>query len=307
MSFSRSKLPVIGCLLLSGLLCRAQHNPLYDQYLYNGLAINPAFAGSREVMNVAALYRMQWLKMEGAPVTQTLAGDFPLYNPQLALGLLIQNDKTGVYKKTGVYGVYAFRIKTKKGRFALGLQGGFDLMRENLAVIRTLQPNDPMFDTELHRLFMPNIGTGAYYYSKKYFAGLSVPRLVLYRPATNNKYRGKLSLYDVMLYGGVNITVHPSFKLKPSALIRYSPNDFMADVNCSAIFLPDDRLEVGLSYRSTKVWVITTGIRINPQIHIGYVYDHAFGVANIAGGSHEILLRYEFRYRVNTENPLYLK
>ncbi|MDR1666971.1 MAG: type IX secretion system membrane protein PorP/SprF [Bacteroidales bacterium] len=307
MSFSGNKLLFICGLLLSTFFCKAQHNPLYDQYRYNGLAINPAFAGSREVMNVAVLYRMQWLKMESAPVTQTLAGDFPLYNPQLALGLLVVNDKTGVYGKTGIYGIYAFRIKTRKGKFSLGLQGGFDRMREDLTEIKTLQSGDPMFDAGQHRLFMPNIGIGSYYYSKTCFAGLSIPRLLLYVPVGADKYKGKLSLHDVMLYGGVNITVHPSFKIKPSTLIRYSPHDIMIDVNCNAVFLPGERLEAGLSYRSTKVWGVTAGIRINPRIHIGYAYDHAFGIANIAGGSHEMLLRYEFRYRINAQNPLYLK
>jgi type IX secretion system PorP/SprF family membrane protein len=307
MSFSRSKILLTGYLLMSAFFCGAQNSPLYDQYQYNGLAINPAFAGSREVMNIAALYRAQWLKTDGAPTTQTLAGDFPLRNPQLALGLLVINDKIGFLRNTGVHAVYAYRIKMGQGKLSLGLQGGFDQVREDFKEVKTLQSGDPMFNPELHRLFMPNVGVGAYYYTGKYFVGLSVPQLFLYEPSGSDTYKGKLTAHNVMLYGGVIVKVNNFIKLKPSTLLRYNPNNFMADVNLNAVFFPKDRVEVGISYRSTNVWGAMAEIRINPQLCIGYAYDHAMGTANITTGSHEIMLRYEFRFRVKAENPLYLQ
>jgi type IX secretion system PorP/SprF family membrane protein len=291
------------------MFCRAQDNPLYNQYQYNGLAINPAFAGSREVMSMAVLYRMQWFNMDGAPNTFTFSGDFPLRNPQTAIGLLAVNDKVGIYRKTGVYGVYAYRIKMGKGKLSLGLQGGVDQIREDLSNMTTLQPNDPMFtNAALHRTWLPNVGVGAFYYSSKYFAGLSIPKLLHYVPTKADQYKGELSLCDVFLYGGLILSVSNNIKLKPSALLRYGiDKTVLADINFNVVFLPEDRVEVGVFYRSAKVWGAMAEIRVNPQICIGYAYDRGLGIANINSGSHEILLRYELRYRVKAVNPLYLK
>ncbi|MDR0815700.1 MAG: type IX secretion system membrane protein PorP/SprF [Bacteroidales bacterium] len=309
MSRSKNKILFIGCLLMSVMFCRAQDNPLYNQYQYNGLAINPAFAGSREVLNMAVLYRTQWLDIPGSPSTFTFSGDFPLRNPQTAIGLLAVNDKVGIYRKTGVYGVYAYRVKMGKGKLSFGLQGGLDLIREDLSNITTIQPNDPMFESaELHRTWMPNVGAGAFYYAPGYFVGLSVPKLLHYTPVKADQYKGALSLYDVLLYGGVMIPVSNNAKLKPSALLRYGiDKTLLADINLNFVFLPEDRVEVGISYRSAKVWGAMAEIRVNPQICVGYAYDQGLGVANINAGSHEIFLRYELRYRVKAENPLYLK
>jgi type IX secretion system PorP/SprF family membrane protein len=260
-------------------------------------------------MNMAVLYRTQWLKMEGAPSTFTFAGDFPLRNPQMAFGLLAVSDHVGIFRKTGVYGVYAYRIIMAKGKLSLGLQGGVDQIREDLSHITTIQPDDPMFDNaELNRTWMPNVGAGAFYYSSRYFVGFSIPKLLHYSPTKADQYKGKLALYDALLYGGVTVPVSNHVKLKPSALLRYGLDQtMMFDVNFNAVFLPEDRIEVGISYRSTKVWSAMAEIRINPQICIGYAYDQGFDVANINSGSHEILLRYELRYRVKAVNPLYLK
>lgn len=306
MSRLRNKIFLTCCLLLFVTFCKAQNNPVYDQYQYNGLAINPAFAGSRDVMNLAVLYRTQWSKMPGSPVTQTLAGDFPMKNPQVALGLLLVNDKIGLYKQTGVYGDYAFRIKTRKGKLSLGLQAGFDYIREDETQLTVIESGDPMFNMEKHKLFMPNVGAGVYYYSSRYFAGISVPKLFYYAPSTADTYKGKPALRHIMLYGGMMFPVARNFKLKPSTLWRFG-QEFLFDLNCNAVFLPNELLEIGVSYRSSNVWVAMAEIRINPQFCVGYSYDHAMGQANITNGSHEIMLRYEFRFRVNAENPLYLK
>ncbi|MDR2036783.1 MAG: type IX secretion system membrane protein PorP/SprF [Bacteroidales bacterium] len=307
MSYLKGKWFILFCLLLCGFTCRAQNNPVYSQYLFNGLAINPAYAGSREVLNLAALYRTQWMNIDGAPRTQTLSGDFPLRNPQVALGLLVFNDKISIYRKTGVFATYAFRVKMNEGKLSFGLQAGFEQMREEQDKVHVIEPGDPMFDGEIHRLFMPNVGIGTYYYTSRYFAGLSIPKLLVYSPHKADAYKGKLSFNNVMLYGGMVFPISTNLKIRPSTLLHYEQKSILFDLNCNVILLPEETLEVGLSYRNSNVMVAMAQVRINPQLCIGYTYDHAFGKASITKGSHEIMLRYEFRYRVNAENPLYLK
>ena len=307
MSYSKDRILFTLCLaLLSSIFCKAQYHPMYSQYMFNGQAINPAYAGSREVLSLAALYRSQGKNIEGAPVTQTFSGDFPLRNPQLALGLLVFNDQIGKYRQSGAYAAYAFRVKAGEGKLSFGLQAGFDMMREDNNVF-TLQENDPMFNGEILKLFMPNVGAGVYYYDDNYFAGFSMPRLMAYAPNNADSYSGKLSFENLMLYGGTKIFINDNLKVKPSALIQYAQKTWLYDLNCNIILLPKETLELGISYRNTKTLVALAEVRINPQFCLGYSYDHTFGQFNITNGSHEIMLRYEFRFRVKAENPLYLK
>ena len=145
-----SKILIILLLLLAGITCRAQYHPQYSQYMFNGLALNPAYAGSQEVLSLAALYRSsQWgNSIEGAPVTQTFSGDFPLRNPQLAFGLLVFNDKISIFRQTGAYLAYAFRVRAGKGKLSFGLQAGFDLQREDESDIHIIQRPDQLFSLE---------------------------------------------------------------------------------------------------------------------------------------------------------------
>ena len=301
-----SKILIILFLLFAG-TCNAQYHPQYSQYMFNGLALNPAYAGSQEVLSLAALYRSsQWgNSVEGAPVTQTFAGDFPLRNPQLALGLLIFNDNISIFRQTGAYFSYAFRVKAGPGKLSFGLQAGFDLQREDETNIHILQKPDPLFNLERHNNFMPNVGAGAYYYTSDYFLGLSIPQLLAYSPNTADSYKGKLNLANTMLYGGVNIKAGSNLKFRPSALLYYSQNGLLYDLNCNVILL-QERLELGVSYRNKSTLVGMAQIRIYSQLCLGYAYDYALGKPSVINSSHEIMLRYDLRFKVKAESPLYL-
>ncbi|MCK4699069.1 MAG: type IX secretion system membrane protein PorP/SprF, partial [Bacteroidales bacterium] len=73
-----------------------QLQPLSNQYIFNGLAINPAYSGSREALSMTMLYRNQWVGLEGAPKTMSFSLHAPLRKEKIGLGLLIINDKIGV-------------------------------------------------------------------------------------------------------------------------------------------------------------------------------------------------------------------
>jgi type IX secretion system PorP/SprF family membrane protein len=298
---------MILCLLAAGVTCRAQYHPQYSQYVFNGLALNPAYAGSEEVLSLSAFYRTsQWgNSVEGAPATQTFSGDFPLRNPQIALGLLVFNDQISIFRQTGAYAAYVFRVRAGEGKLSFGLQAGFDLQREDETGISIIQNPDPLFSPEIHSTFMPNAGVGAYYYTSKYFAGLSLPRLLAYSPNTADSYKGKLTFSNTMLYGGVIIPAGRDFKIKPSTLLQYAGKGILFDLNCSFLILRE-RLELGVSYRNSSTLVGMAQFRIN-QLRIGYAYDCALGKPSVINTSHEIMLRYDFKFRVKAVSPLYLK
>ncbi|MFC0181043.1 type IX secretion system membrane protein PorP/SprF [Pseudarcicella hirudinis] len=57
---------------------KAQQEALYSQYMFNMMAVNPAYAGSRDVLSMTGLFRQQWVGVEGAPTTQSFTIDMPL-------------------------------------------------------------------------------------------------------------------------------------------------------------------------------------------------------------------------------------
>ena len=275
--------------------------------MFNGLAINPAYAGCQEALNIAALYRSSRLgkSVEGAPVTQTFTGDFPLRNQQLSLGLMVFNDKESIFKHSGAYFAYAYRVNVGKGKISFGLQAGFDLRHEEQGNLTIIENPDPSFDLEIHNKFMPNVGAGAYYHRSNFFAGLSIPHILSYSPKirTPDSYKSKPSLSNTMINCGMVIPTGIGFKFRPSTMVQFTGRKVLYDLNCNFILL-NEHLELGVSWRSSDTVIALAQIQI-AQLSIGYAYDHALVKASVINMSHELLLRYNLKIMVKAASPLY--
>ena len=104
---------LILCLWLAAGSVYAQQSAQYTQYIFNGLIINPAYAGTKEILNANAMYRSQWAGLEGAPTTQTFAADGTLKNNRLGVGLQVVNDKVGAQGRLNVLASGAVRFAGK--------------------------------------------------------------------------------------------------------------------------------------------------------------------------------------------------
>ena len=83
-------------LLFAGIVqSYGQQDPQYSLYMFNPFGINPAYAGSREVLSAVLVHRSQWIGLEGAPETQVLAINTPLKNKKMGVGFQVVNDKIG--------------------------------------------------------------------------------------------------------------------------------------------------------------------------------------------------------------------
>ena len=293
------------CLSLSAY---GQHFPIYSQYMLNGLVINPAYAGSRDVLSTSIMYRDQWVGFEGAPVTATLSGHMPLRNKAIALGLVVINEKIGFSNNVSCFGDYAYRIRIGKGKLSFGFKVGFEMLKEDQSKIST-QQSDNVFSNGNTSFYQPNFGFGAFYYNAKFFAGISVPEFLSYREASQgNGFEpyNDMNNYNFLVTAGTLFRINDNIKIKPSTLLRYQMNSsFQYDLNCNVILFKD-ALWVGASYRATEAIVALLEYQINPQIRVGYSYDYSLGpLSKYNSGSHEILFRYEFRYKINAINPRY--
>lgn len=285
----------------------AQKFPVYSQYMMNGLSINPAYAGSREVLSTSFLYRRQWVGFEGAPTIFSMGAHMPVRNQKMAVGLQVFNESIGIERNTGLFGNYAYRIQTGKGKLSLGLKAGFNLVKalENKVILKD-RIIDHAFDNTEETAFMPNFGFGLYYFTSGYFAGVSVPSILNYRNGSTESATA-FNEYNVLLTGGYLFKINDQFKVKPSTLVKYqSGSQPQADMNVNFIFFRDDLLWLGLSYRSSEALVSLIEVQVSRKFRIGYSYDYSIGsMSKYNSGSHEIMIRYEWREKVDTLNPLY--
>jgi len=272
----------------------AQQVATYAQYMFNGLAINPAYAGSQDALSTSFLERFQNVGLKGAPQTETFSIHSPLVNKRVGLGLLVVHDKVGVIDQTGVNAIYAYRIPmNNKAILSLGIQGGVSMYRADYSQLLLLQNPDPVFNQNV-RQTRPNIGAGVYYYNKLGYLGLSMPSML------NNVFNtGGPTVYQnipIIFNGGYVFTLNRMLKLKPNFLLKIMDGRTVEfDVNANMLF--DEVLWFGVSYKSSKTVAMLTELQISDQFRFGYSYQITAGPLRVADlGSHEVLLNYRFKY-----------
>lgn len=284
-----------------------QLTPVTNQYVLNPLTINPAYAGNRGALNIATFYRRQWVGISGAPETMNLTADAPFLNKKLGLGLVIMNDKIGVTKETAFKSFYSYKISIKQGILSLGLGAGLITTNTKWSELVVLDPGDDFYLIDSKMFVVPDFSFGIYYSYQNYFAGFSVPKLVSYKfDFDKNRYTLKVKPldYNYMFNTGYIFDIAPKMRFFPSALVTYTPDEkILYDFNAHFNFL--ERFWIGASYRNNRSVAGLFQFQINPRFKIAYSYDFDLGkLSKYSNGSHEVMLRYEFMYKVDVVNPL---
>ncbi|HKG07653.1 MAG TPA: type IX secretion system membrane protein PorP/SprF, partial [Pedobacter sp.] len=272
----------------------------YSQYMFNTLAINPAYAGSRNVVSATALFRNQWTGIDGAPKTGTLSVDAPILNKQLGIGVQVFTDKLGITQTNGGTLSAAYRIRMDKGSLSFGIQTVFSQYRANFTEVplSSSAAYDPAFADNVSK-FLFNVGTGVYYNSDKFYIGLSALDLMpnsLTKYESNDIAMGSKQALHLFLATGYVFPLSPDFKLKPSVLVKgVKGAPIEADLN-AALWIKDV-ISIGAQYRTSADIGAMIEIQASPQIRIGYSYERSTTeLQQFNSGSHEIMLRYEFGF-----------
>lgn len=286
----------------------AQQDAQYSMYMFNGLAVNPAYAGSRDRPIVLALYRHQWAGFgDGVPRTAVIAAHSPLMNDRVGLGLSIASDNIGVTNMTNVTASYAYRLpvgksKLWKGKLSFGLNAQFNNYRHRWSEITATTGGDPSFSQNSQNVFSPNFGAGIYYKTDKFYIGASIPHML----NTSTRDKVKLAGTDLtarmyrhyFFTGGAIFKLNENLQLRPSVLFKYVDNaPFQGDYNVSLLI--KEALWVGASFRTSfQEPVAVLGMveyMFVKGLRLGYAYDHTLSdIGSYQSGSHEIMLSYEF-------------
>ena len=278
-----------------------QQDPMYTNYVFNGLIINPAYAGTHDVLTSTLLYRNQWVNIPGAPKTGIFSLDAPWTNERVGLGLTVLYDKIGVSNRTKVCGAYSYKIELGPGRLSFGLQVGVGFNTAKLTTVKYTEgtSTDASFSENFNEVY-PDFGLGLYYYTDRFYAGASIPEIS--GKAFVNSFSKKQDatsfnqINHYFLTAGYLFDITPDLKFKPSTLLKIVKGaPLELDINATTWFY--DMFALGVSYRSLSSLNFFGQLKLTNQLSFGYAYEYAVtSMGDYSSGSHEVMLQYLFDF-----------
>ncbi len=285
----------------------AQQETQNSFYMFNASLLNPAYAGSRDALSIVADGRMQWMNFDGAPKTNCFTLHTPLVLESVGLGLNVLNDQIGAQSRNAIFADFSYRIKLNKNndRLAFGLRGGVDLISKDFTNLDVNDNTDPMIVQGSFNTAQFNTGAGIYLYGKKYFVGLTAPKVIPNKVSNINNFTSQEALH-IYLIGGYVFKLNSLWDLKPGASVRYTANAPLSiDGNISVLF--NKKIWFGLMYRHGAAAGANIMYHFTPSIRLGYAYDYSMtNMKKYNAGTHEVLLGIDlFKKEEPVRSPRY--
>lgn len=296
--------------------CSAQQDAQYSQYIFNGIYINPAYAGYRERVNINATYRNQWAGVEGAPRSFSLAADALMPNERVGLSMIVNAEQLGAQKSISAFGNYAYRLPVNEdgtSRLAFGL--GFGVVQSTLDgnMLNPRDQGDNYVPNGAVKQVLPDINAGVFFSTRNMYVGASVNNLIgkYVLDKKSLDYNFPTPRPHFYLTGGMLIpVVDYVVDFKPLFLIKDDiKGPTLLDVN--AFFLFKQTIWLGMGYRtgiklyekpalignigSSNALIGMTEIFVSQNLRLGYSYDHSMSnLSGYANSTHEISISWNF-------------
>ena len=243
---------LMGC---NSLVMFAQQDMQYTQYMFNYIAVNPAYAGYKEATSLQAFSRMQWVGVNGAPNIYSITADgTAVAGDMVGWGGQLVNEQVGAHSLVSLFGTYAFRLRLNQrdDRLSFGLSTGITQWHLNQNKLRPVEDDDIAYIAKHYTRteWRPDFRIGVYYNTPFFYAGVSATNLFA-------NFSGDIRSPHLYMSVGGFISLSNSIWLKPSFIYR---NDLKGpgnlDVNLLALLLK--QLWIGVTYR--------TGIYIGQEV-----------------------------------------
>lgn len=275
----------------------AQNDVGFTQFNWNKLAYNPAYAGSKTVLDLAAVYRNQWSGIEGAPTSLNLAGNTSFFKDRAGFGIQVQSDQIGITKNQLVSLNYAYKIRLDQTtRLSLGMSTALENLEADWSLNRPDVAEDDALPGGRNSVTRANFGAGAYLYSDNYFVGLSVPRLLnnsLDRTNPGDMFNGNYARTAFLMMGYM-MPLGQNVDFRPTVLLSYNraaPLDL--DINLN--FLLGKMVWLGANYRWNDSLAGIVQFEVNQQLRLGLSYDFTTSeLQKATSGSFEAMVGYTF-------------
>jgi type IX secretion system PorP/SprF family membrane protein len=271
----------------------AQKGVQMEQYMFNQMQFNPAYAGSTHSFQASFLHNSRWIGFEGAPNIQVLNVHTPLF-ANAAIGASLVHESIGVSNNFDLFGVYAYEIKLIGYSISLGVQGGIISIKDKNSQLTTTDTGDEQYKEDIGFTNF-NAGFGIFCHSDNYYIGLSFPKFMentysMSGKKNTNSFNPLGNPY--YLTGGYVHEFNELIKLKPSILLKHlfgSP--ISIDLNINALY--KNKFGLGAFYRFNSAFGFMFEYYIYNTLKVGYAWHLATSkLIAFNYGTHEIMVSY---------------
>ncbi len=293
----RAFLPLLLLVMLS---CEssAQQQIGHTQFLWNQLAVNPAFAGTKQALSAGVFLRSQWMGIEGAPKTETRFVHAPISHGDFGVGMNVMRDQLGISNTISVQGDFAYKLRFNFGDLSLGLGAEYGSQRMNWTSADPDQQYDPSIPFADISQGYYNFGFGAHFSNELMYFGLSIPRLL----ETETQFTGEESSISALFQakrhiyftGGGMWQMNKNTWVHPVMMVKYV-DGAPIQPDLGVLFLVNKTFWIGPSLKWGDSVTLMLDYAITKQLKVGYAFDFTF--TNIQGhaGSHEFFLGFDVR------------
>lgn len=291
-------------LVFSSLISSAQQDPLYSQYQFNQLMINPAYAGIYDRFSAGVITRFQWAGIEGSPRTNTITANSALAEGKIGLGAVVMNDRFGVNNNYEIQLSSSYNIAfNRTTKLAMGIQGGliqygYDFSKVNLDFF-----DDPELLNGHENFTRPNFGAGLMLLNPNFFIGFSIPR-ILNVSITDGSTQSERYKRHYYLTAGITAEIQRT-PVKATTLIRSLAGDtYSFDVTLTALL--EDVMWAGVSVRDLQHFGVIGIFEIGESLRLGYSFElPTNNLIHGNYGTHEVSISYNIRYGYGRQDPIF--
>ena len=277
----------------------SQQDLMLTQYMVSLQPTNAGYVGTSGRLNATAYTRNQWVGFEGAPSSQILMINSPFIKHNIGVGLTLVHDQIGPLKQTLVFADIAYNFKiSDKIKLSMGLKSGLSIQQPDISNVTTVDQNDPAYRSQKQTELLPNFGFGLYMYSKKFYVGLSTPKLMQNKTGDNSTQGVSGSeKRHYYLISGYLFELNPEWKLRPSLFAKMVTGaPISTELTANTIY--KDKIWFGIMYRFGDAIGGILQYQVTKQFRVGYSYDFALSkMMKYNNGTHEIMLSYDMIFR----------
>ena len=273
----------------------AQQDPNFTLYNFNMNIINPAYAGTKDSPELNLVYRSQFLGIDDAPRTVSMAYSKNV-GRNLGIGISLINDKVFILKQTDVAVDISYKIKLSeqtKLYFWLKAGGGFT----NIDLTRAYDGGDDPLFLENQDFFNPHVGAGIHVQNENFYITVSTPNFLKGKRYEKQGNAPTVAIDNSHFYlgTGVNLSLSENLMVTPMFMMRNVegvPNSY----DMGAAFDIHKKVIIGMNYRVKEMISSYTLLDVSDKLKFGVAYDVTMSDLYLVDqrGSIEFIFKYQF-------------
>lgn len=238
---------------------------------------NPAFCGTKRLLDFRLFYRNQWDGFAGAPKTYAASLHLRLAEGKVGLGGFAFNDEIGPFKTTYTGGTFAFHIKMDDIELSFGLSGVYMNQSFNGSKVTLHNSVDRAIDlTSASTVKGTDGSVGVLLINDRFYLGLAINNIISREflhyqnsPPYKGKYKNEPSYSVGAAY---NYAEDPNYTFENSVMALYTSGvpiyfDYTLRLHIQKVLL------TGISFRVKDAIALHLGVTIKNKLQIAYSYD----------------------------------